>query len=57
MPIARRSDTEDEIRIRAYHLWEADGRPFGRDTEFWEKAIAAIGRGRKPATRRKAAKA
>jgi hypothetical protein len=26
------------IRERAYHLWEADGRPEGRDAEFWERA-------------------
>jgi hypothetical protein len=31
------------IRERAYHLWEADGRPDGRDTEFWERARALIG--------------
>jgi hypothetical protein len=29
---------EDHIRVRAYHLWEANGRPEGRDLEFWEKA-------------------
>ena len=27
--------TEDEIRVRAYHLWEAAGRPEGDGTEFW----------------------
>jgi hypothetical protein len=26
------------IRERAYHLWEADGRPHGRDAEYWERA-------------------
>lgn len=30
--------TEDEIRIQAYYLWEADGRPGGRDWEYWIKA-------------------
>jgi hypothetical protein len=29
---------EQRIRERAYHLWEADGRPHGRDTEYWERA-------------------
>ena len=31
-------ENEDHIRIRAYHLWEASGRPEGRDLEFWEQA-------------------
>jgi hypothetical protein len=31
-------ETEDHIRVRAYHLWEASGRPEGRDLEFWEQA-------------------
>jgi len=29
---------EDEIRRRAYELWEADGRPDGRDEEYWHRA-------------------
>ena len=29
---------EEKLRLHAYHLWEADGRPEGRSTEFWEKA-------------------
>jgi Protein of unknown function (DUF2934) len=32
----------ERIRLRAYHLWEADGRPAGRDVEFWERARALI---------------
>jgi hypothetical protein len=28
------------IRERAYHLWEADGRPEGREQEDWERAEA-----------------
>ena len=36
------SDTEqkrdEQIRTRAYHLWLADGRPEGRDMEYWERA-------------------
>jgi hypothetical protein len=31
-------EIEDHIRVRAYHLWEASGRPEGRDLEFWEQA-------------------
>ncbi len=29
---------EEKLRLQAYHLWEADGRPEGRSTEHWEKA-------------------
>ena len=28
--------------MQAYHLWEADGRPEGRSTEYWEKARALL---------------
>jgi len=31
-------DQEHRIRERAYHLWEKEGRPEGRDAEFWERA-------------------
>lgn len=34
---------ESRIRERAYHLWEADGRPDGRETEFWERARELVG--------------
>jgi len=30
--------TEERIRVRAYHLWLADGCPQGREAEFWERA-------------------
>jgi hypothetical protein len=29
---------EERVRVRAYHLWEAAGRPEGRDREFHEQA-------------------
>jgi Protein of unknown function (DUF2934) len=29
---------EERIRVRAYYLWDASGRPSGRDEEFWYKA-------------------
>lgn len=32
------SDDDHKIRVRAYHLWEAEGRPEGRDGEFWARA-------------------
>ena len=32
----------DAIRTRAYLLWEADGRPFGRDDHYWGLAAAEL---------------
>src|SRR5688572_15788072 len=29
---------EATIREQAYYLWEQDGRPFGRDAEYWVRA-------------------
>ncbi len=37
-PLDPSADYEERIRRRAYHLWEDDGRPHGRDAEFWERA-------------------
>ena len=34
---------QQRIRERAYHLWEADGRPNGGEAEFWERASELIG--------------
>ncbi len=34
---------QQRIRERAYHLWEADGRPEGRDLEYWERARELVG--------------
>ncbi len=35
--------SEEQIRTRAYELWEEAGKPEGRDDEFWflaEKGLA-----------------
>jgi len=32
--------SEEAIRERAYHLWEADGRPDGRGDHYWQLAHA-----------------
>lgn len=63
---------ENIVRLRAYEIWEADGRPEGRETQHWERALSDVtstfprparakGRPRKPETaakpRRKALKA
>ena len=34
---------EQRIREAAYHLWEEDGRPQGRDVEYWERARELVG--------------
>lgn len=33
---------EAAIREQAYYLWEQDGRPFGRDNEYWHRAMVAL---------------
>jgi hypothetical protein len=33
---------ENRIRECAYHIWEASGRPSGRDEEFWQRACEMI---------------
>jgi hypothetical protein len=33
---------EDAVRTRAYLMWEADGRPFGRDDHYWQLAMSEI---------------
>jgi len=33
---------EARIRERAYHLWEAAGKPHGHDVEFWQRARELI---------------
>jgi hypothetical protein len=34
---------DEEIRRKAYELWEEAGSPEGRSEEFWEEARAAVG--------------
>ncbi len=33
---------EDQVRQRAYELWEADGCPEGQDQQYWFRAMAEI---------------
>lgn len=33
---------KDRIRQRAYQLWEASGRPDGKQEEHWQQALAEI---------------
>jgi hypothetical protein len=37
-PLSVDPDHEQRVRERAYHLWETEGRPHGRDVEYWERA-------------------
>jgi len=39
---------EEQIRLRAYYLWESAGKPQGRDLEFWHKAEAIYDHWYKP---------
>ncbi|HET6234588.1 MAG TPA: DUF2934 domain-containing protein [Acetobacteraceae bacterium] len=41
-PLLNTPARHDRIRQRAYLLWEADGRPHGRDQEYWQRAEALI---------------
>jgi hypothetical protein len=42
-PLEDTPEREERIRTKAYHLWEADGRPHGRDGEYWERARELVG--------------
>ena len=33
---------KERLRECAYHIWEANGRPTGRDEEFWTQACELI---------------
>jgi hypothetical protein len=41
-PLAVDPDRESRVRERAYLLWESDGKPHGRDVEYWERARELI---------------
>jgi hypothetical protein len=35
-------DTEKTVRERAYAIWEAAGRPHGRDRDHWFQAVREL---------------
>jgi hypothetical protein len=35
---------EEEVRLTAYFLWEADGRPEGQEKHYWWRALEKIAR-------------
>lgn len=37
------SDKNEQIKARAYQIWENEGRPHGRQDEHWHKAAEEIG--------------
>src|SRR3978361_547335 len=41
-PLVDTPEREERIRQVAFQLWEADGRPDGRDTEFGERASILV---------------
>ena len=45
-------DFEQHVRQTAYHLWEDDGRPDGREKEYWFRALEKLlaERGNPPAS-------
>ena len=42
-PLEDSPERHHRIRERAYHLWDDEGRPHGRDAEFWERARELVG--------------
>ena len=42
-PLAVDPEREQRVRERAYLMWEADGKPHGRDVEYWERARELVG--------------
>lgn len=42
MPGDANTDLTPLVRERAYFLWEAAGRPYGREFEFWAEASREI---------------
>ncbi|WEK04374.1 MAG: DUF2934 domain-containing protein [Candidatus Devosia phytovorans] len=35
-------DFEQRVRQAAYHLWEDNGRPNGRETDYWFQALETL---------------
>ena len=42
MPKAAAAADEAAIREQAYYFWEQDGRPTGREMEYWSRAAVAL---------------
>lgn len=35
-------DFEQQVRQAAYRLWDEDGRPFGKETDYWFRALEQL---------------
>lgn len=42
-PLVVDPEREHRVRERAYLLWESEGKPHGRDVEYWERARELVG--------------
>ena len=42
-PLETSPERETRIRDLAYQMWEADGCPYGRQDEYWERAKELVG--------------
>jgi hypothetical protein len=36
-------ETEERVQVRAYEIWEREGRPEGRAQEHWDQACRELG--------------
>ena len=41
MPTTQHAD-DLAIQEQAYYFWEQDGRPEGRETEYWQRAVVSL---------------
>lgn len=42
-PLEMTPERAQRIRERAYHLWQSEGEPEGRDLDYWERARELVG--------------
>jgi len=42
-PLVADPEREHRVREKAYLMWETDGKPHGRDVEYWERARELVG--------------
>ena len=40
--MSQHKSNEAAIREQAYYFWEQDGRPHGRESEYWHRAAVAL---------------
>ncbi|MGJ3254191.1 MAG: DUF2934 domain-containing protein [Elainellaceae cyanobacterium] len=41
-PPSSNGASEEAIRLQAYYLWEADGKPDGKADYYWKKAVEDV---------------